>query len=131
MKANGTHAKDIALHFLDKTSQRYTPEIVGKTIKQAKGILESGYTKEEIISAIDYILERKSDVYSIAYISYGINNALEEIEKKRLSDEYEEMKLKMKEQEDGIRGELKVEETKNKKRTSRFGIGERDFDEIF
>ena len=40
MKVNGTHAKEVAIYFLDKTTERYTPQMVAKTVVQAKSLLK-------------------------------------------------------------------------------------------
>ena len=77
---NGTDAKDIALYFIDITSTRTTPAIVAKTIIQAKELLKHNYTKEEIISVIDYLIDvKKVNIYSLGYISSSINDTLREI----------------------------------------------------
>ena len=79
-KTNGTDAKEIALHFLKQIDQRATPLIMAKTIKQAKTILESEYTKEEIIQVIDHITSQvKITIYSLGYVSACINDVLREL----------------------------------------------------
>jgi hypothetical protein len=79
-KPNGTDAKDIALHFIDLTMGRATPAIIAKTVNQAKVLLASDYTKEEIISVIDYIVANKSvTMYSLGYVNACINSVLREI----------------------------------------------------
>jgi len=81
-KANGTDAKDIALHFLKITGKRTTPQIVSKAIIQAKSMLESLYTKNEIISVIDYIIDQKKiEMYSLGYVGACINDVLREMNK--------------------------------------------------
>jgi len=79
IKANPTQARDVALYFLDLTSDRITPQIVARTVKQVKDVMENGYTKEELIKVIDYILDRKSGIYSFGYISASINDVLRKI----------------------------------------------------
>ena len=82
-QANGTHAKDIAIHFLDLTTDgRYTPSVVARTINTAKSLLKSGYTKEEIISCIDYAVNvKRVKMYSIGYISVTIHDLIKEVQK--------------------------------------------------
>jgi len=78
--ANGTDAKDIALHFLKAIEQRATPQIIGKTINQAKIILTSGYKKKEILDVIDYIIDKKkTEMYSLGYVGTCINDVLREM----------------------------------------------------
>ena len=94
MKANPTVAKDIAIYFLEATDQRYTPSIIAKTIIQAKAILEAGYTKDEIIQCIDWVVNKTTVVmYSLGYISTMINKILENIKEEKVDEEKNE-KLK-------------------------------------
>ena len=87
-KANGTHAKDIAIYFLDATTDKYTPAIVRKTIMQAKQLLETGYSKQEIIDTIDYIILRTPAVmYSLGYLSSAINDVLRTLKEERAAVE--------------------------------------------
>lgn len=82
-KANGTEAKEIALYFINATSDgRATPAIIAKTISQTKNILKAGYTKDEIIATIDYVLAKGTQLFSIGYISTCINDVLREIKEK-------------------------------------------------
>jgi hypothetical protein len=79
---NGTDAKEVALYFLNETTDgRATSAIIAKTISQTKSILKAGYTKEEIISVIDFCLKRGVTMYSIGYVSTCINDCLREIKK--------------------------------------------------
>lgn len=83
-KANGTIARDIALYFFEKIDKRCTPSMVAKTVVQAKSLLSSGYTEEEIINTIDYIVDETSTkIYSLGYINSAINSVLEEVNKKK------------------------------------------------
>jgi hypothetical protein len=82
--ANGTHAKDIALHFVDRTTGRATKAIMAKTVTQAKSLLESDYEKKEIIDAIDYVIDVKGvQMYSLGYISASINTILLEMKQQK------------------------------------------------
>lgn len=77
---NGTHAKEVALHFLERTTERFTPAMVKKTIGQVKTLMSSGYSKEEVIKVIDYLLDvKKVNMYSLGYVNSAINNVLEEL----------------------------------------------------
>lgn len=77
---NPTDAKTLALHFLDLTTKRMTPQIIARTIIQVKAVLAQGYTVEEVTKVIDYVLARKAGVYSFGYISSAINDSLRELE---------------------------------------------------
>jgi hypothetical protein len=84
-KTNGTDAKDIALYFLEQTTERYTKPVIARTIITAKSILTSGYTKEEILLVIDRVLKSKPNVYSLAYISACIEDVLRQIKQEDLA----------------------------------------------
>ena len=137
VKANGTIAKDVALYFLDMTTDRYTSSIVAKTINQAKQLLEAGYTKEEIISVIDYITTKTSvKMYSLGYVNHCINEVLnkinEENKAKQIREIIEQGKLEQATTID--RGDIDNESTKrNREKVSRLNIQSRqrkkfDFD---
>lgn len=126
MKANGTDAKEVALHFLKQTGvDRCTPAIIAKTISQAKHILTSGYSKEEIISVIDHVVERGVHMYSIGYVSHAINDVLKEIEQKRLQEEAKVVAQQLEEQQRQQRSEVTTDgesTNRNKDKASRFGV---------
>lgn len=88
-----TQAKDVALYFIDVTAGNYDPDKIARTIKQVKVLMERGYTKEEIIAVIDYIIDRKAGIYSFGYILSAI----------------EDVMAKLREMEAEIRAKLEVE----------------------
>lgn len=84
MKANGTHAKEIALYFLGQTGvERATSALIGRSIKMAKHILEAGYSKDEVIMTIDYIISKGVKMYSLGYVSASIADVLREMEEQK------------------------------------------------
>jgi hypothetical protein len=126
VQANGTDAKDIALHFIHKTTGRATPAIMQKTVIQAKSLLSCGYTKSEIIRVIDFILDVKGkQLYSIGYVNACINDVLKEL---RQIDEKGNVKEVMKHIEEHLQQEQKEvndddESTqRNRDKLSRFGV---------
>lgn len=129
VKANGTDAKEIALYFMKETGvERSTPAIIAKTISQAKQILLSGYTKEEIISVIDACIGRGIQMYSIGYISHAINDVLEEIKQKELQAKAKEVIKQQEEQQLQARSEVKTDgesTNRNKDKASRLGVQSR------
>lgn len=136
MKANPTVAKDIAIYFLEATDQRYTPSIIAKTIIQAKAILEAGYTKDEIIQCIDWVVNKTTVVmYSLGYISTMINKILENIKQEVDAEEKNEKLKKYKEDmltfQQGLlkkEGEEVVNETsdRNRRKANEFGNKSRE-----
>lgn len=136
-KPNGTDAKDIALHFLRETGvERVTPAIIAKTISQAKNILKAGYTKEEIISVIDHVINRGVTMYSIGYVSHAINDVLRDIEEKELKAKAKLVAQQLQEEQAKSRSEVTSDgesATRNQDKARRFGVQSRvgkkfDFD---
>ena len=103
IKPNGTDAKEIALHFIKLTQERTTPHVIGKTIVQAKTLLASGYTKQEILDVITHLVEvKKVSMYSIGYLNSAMNNVLREIQEQQEKERLIEMrKERMANQERG------------------------------
>lgn len=126
IKANGTDAKDIAIHFINATSGRATPSIMARTINQAKTLLTSGYTKEEVKETIDYIISNKNiDMYSLGYVSTCINNILKEIIKTKQKNISNLEKEKLDELNKAKQDEVEVDGNsaeRNRAKTSRFGV---------
>lgn len=124
-KENGTHAKEVAIYFLDKTQDKYTPAIIAKMINQVKNIMSCGYNKEEIISVIDYLIDVKGvKIYSLGYINSAINDTLEVIKKETYNSKVEEMLNKERE----VTEEVKVNEDsnqRNREKSERFGTNTR------
>lgn len=125
--ANGTHAKDIALYFLEKTEQRYTASIIARTVNQAKTLLSADYSKDEIISVIDYIVDKSDvDMYSLGYLNSNINRILRLVKKEDTKEEVEKQK------KESVNISLKREvvnvdesNNRNKDRINRYGIQSR------
>lgn len=139
MKVDGTVAKNIAIHFLDRTTDRYTPSIVAKTVIQAKSLLKSGYTEEEIKSVIDHIVDNTSvNMYSLGYVSSAINNVLKEIKEeeskeiaKEQREEFSKIAKKLLKE-----GEVNFEsKERNEGKLDRFGtksrFGEEPYSDLF
>lgn len=125
VKANGTIAKDIAIHFLNQTQERYTSAMVGKTIVQAKRMLEAGYTKQEIMDSIDYVVDKTSvQMYSLGYIETAINSILEKIELDKKQKEIDEKIKQMKREYVTKRDEVKHDKSteRNKSKLDGFGL---------
>ena len=134
VKANGTDAKDIATHFISATTGRATPAIMSKTINQAKILLQSNYTKEEIIDVIDYIIDvKKVHMYSLGYVSTCVNNMLSEINaiknKEKAKQQEQELKQKMVELKEELKQSEVIENSKsterNRDKLNRFGTESR------
>ena len=83
MMVNPTEAKEVALEFLALTGQRPTPQLMGRIIKQVKGLMENGFTTEEIQYTVEHITKMKPDVYSFGYIEACINDVLRKRKKEQ------------------------------------------------
>lgn len=128
VQPNGTEAKDIALYFVQQTTGRATPSAIAKTITQAKSLLASGYTKDEVLACIDYVLQvRKIEMYSLGYINAGINSILEDVNKQKTQDLIKSKASEVKEQMSALaeKDEVKVngESTqRNRDKLNRIGV---------
>lgn len=127
MKANPTEAKDVALYFLEEsTVQEPTPYIIGKTIKQVKDLMEKGYTKQDIMDVIDYLVAHGKKMYSFGYILTMMEVTMKAIQVKReailqkvLLDEIARTNM----------NEVKVDAEsaeRNRSKADRFGIKSRE-----
>lgn len=125
-KVNGTDAKTIALHFLNHTTDgRYTPAVIAKTINQAKSLLRSGYTVDEVCATIDYVIETGIQMYSIGYINTCIGNVLKIIEEVKFKEEVAQIKQKQLEELKEKQGEVNVDvesTERNRGKIARFGV---------
>jgi hypothetical protein len=85
VQPNGTHAKEIALHFLNAAHQPLTKNNVAKTIKHAKSALDDGYTRDEIFLTMDNVFETRklTNIHSFGFIMSCIDEVLE---KKRAAE---------------------------------------------
>lgn len=83
--ANPTVAKDIALYFFKKKNWKITPSLIAITIKQAKTLLDAGFTEKEIKMGIDYYIKYppKDGLKSLGYLNVALNYALEQIKQKQ------------------------------------------------
>lgn len=138
---NGTDAKDIALHFIALTVGRATPTIIKKTVIQAKTLLQSGYTKDEVIKVISYLVDKKGiQMYSLGYVNACINDVLKEIQLQQRIEEQkakaEELKKEIASVQEEQRNEVKDDgesTQRNRDKVNRFGTQSRfgkkfDFD---
>ena len=135
-------AQRVAKHFIGSTEQRATPAIMKKTTSQAKSILQSGYTKEEIIEVIDYLINIKQvNIYSLGYINKSINDVLRQIKQNNKEKEKQELKSQI-EQEQANReqqtGEVKSDyesAERNQGKAGKLGVkprfGEESFSDLF
>ena len=77
--------REIARYFYDKTELKSTERVFFANVSAADALLKAGYTKEQIIETIDYLLLNppKNGFNSIAYIQYVINEILIKIKVKK------------------------------------------------
>lgn len=74
-KKIGTSAKELVLLFYEKTGLRYTNKDIMIAIKNAKNLLNVGYTYDEIKNTIEYCVENQPEkgIYSFGFIVHEIN----------------------------------------------------------
>jgi len=115
VKPDGTKARDIAFYFFDKANLRTTRSIIAKTITQAKSLLKSGYTYDEIIKTIDYVIDDDNiKLYSLGYLNHVINVKLGQIKEK-------EQKEFLKQAQFTIKEVTENDTTNNTSKADRFG----------
>lgn len=123
--ANGTFAKEIAIRFVELTQERITPLIMKKTINQAKSLLQSGYSKDEILSVIDCVLEKGTIMHSLGYVSACINDVLKEIQQKKDAQKAASIRAEFEQAQKAQQSEVNVDAEsaeRNRQKASRFGI---------
>lgn len=80
VQPNGTHAKEIALHFLKLANQPVTKTTVARTIKQAKSLLDEGYSRDEVFTVMERVFEvRKVNIHSFGYITSCMEQVLDDM----------------------------------------------------
>jgi hypothetical protein len=74
-KKIGTSAKELVLLFYEKTGLRYTNKDIMIAVKNAKNLLNVGYTYDEIKNTIEYCVENQPEkgIYSFGFIVHEIN----------------------------------------------------------
>lgn len=126
--SNGTHAHDVAMHFMAVTNMPITPYQVANVTKQADTLLQR-YTKREIISTINhYVSYRKMHLYSFNFIVKSIDNGLAEMESLRIKDEARIAVEEMASSLETIREEVKFDvesSERNRAKANRFGVQSR------
>lgn len=77
-KKIGTSAKELVLLFYEKTGLRYTNKDIMIAIKNAKNLLNVGYTYEEIKNTIEYCVDNppKNGIYSFGFIVHEISKVV-------------------------------------------------------
>lgn len=89
-KSTGAQAKELVLLFYEKTGLKFTNKNIMIAIKNAKTLLEAGYTYDEIKNTINYCVENppQKGIYSFGFITYEINKVLsilKQEEKKKIT----------------------------------------------
>lgn len=80
VQPNGTHAKEIALHFLQLANQPVTKTNVAKTIKLAKATLEEGYTRDEVFAVMERVFaSKRANIHSFGYITSCMEQMLDDM----------------------------------------------------
>lgn len=131
-------ANRIAKAFIKATAGRATPAIMKKNHAQAKTLLQAGYTEEEILRVLTYLVEEmKVEIYSMGYISACINDTLRILRKR---DTQEAARKARQEHEATLpeRNEVNFDDAsarRNQDKSGRFGLqsrfGEESFSDLF
>ena len=75
MATQGALAKELVFIFYDRTGLKYTNKDIMIAVKNAKVLLQSGYTYEEVRDTIEYCVLNppKNGIYSFGFIVSQIN----------------------------------------------------------
>lgn len=90
-KAIGTNAKKLVLFFYEKTGLRFTNRDIMIAVQNAKNLLKSGYSYDEIKETIEYCVTNPppKGIYSFGFISYEINKVLATLNSKKKEEKRE------------------------------------------
>jgi|GEM_PF-1569638 len=130
-------AKEIAVYFVDATNVKASKSLMSKTIVQAKSLLSDGFTKEEIIKTIDYVINVMKIVpYSFGYVNVVISDVLPKINKLEAQQSAKIAQEEMMEFIEASRNEVRSNDestNRNKSKLDGFGVQSRfgeklDFD---
>lgn len=71
----GSQAKELVILFYDKTKLKFTNKNIMVAVKNAKTLLEAGYTYDEIRDTINYCISNppQKGIYSFGFIVHEIN----------------------------------------------------------
>ena len=88
-----TDKQEIAKYFYDNQLKRCTPLIYKKQISFAGNLLEAGFTKEEIISVIDYLIKcpPRGGFFSLAYLPYVMQEILVKLQVRAIQNHTEDV----------------------------------------
>jgi hypothetical protein len=121
---SGTDAKAVALNYIKLIGLEVTPQLMARTIKQAKTLLAQGYSPEEIIRVTDYLVIHKGvRMHSFGYVASAIDDTLAEFKR---SEQAKSEQTKLAELLQSSRSEVQdfgSSRERNERKASRFGIG--------
>ena len=84
-KTIGGQAKELVLLFYGKNELKFTNKDIMVSIKNAKRLLEAGYTYDEIKDTIEYCADNPppKGIYSFGFITHEINKVTTILKSKR------------------------------------------------
>lgn len=127
-------AKEIAVYFVDATNVKASKSLMSKTIVQAKSLLSDGFTKEEIIKTIDYVINVMKIVpYSFGYVNVVISDVLPKINKLEAQQSAKIAQEEMMEFIEASRNEVRSNDestNRNKSKLNGFGLQPRFGEEL-
>ena len=77
--------QEILNYFLKKTNQKATNKVYMGYMSNVKSLIETGYTKQQIESVIDYLVDHppRNGFHSMGFIQYVIEETLAKIKVKQ------------------------------------------------
>jgi hypothetical protein len=98
MAVNPTEAKEIALEWLKLLGNKPTPPLMARTVKQVKGLMQVGFSDEEIRYTMEHVVRTNPNVYSFGYVEACINDVLRKRAEEKQKQENKQISENLKNQ---------------------------------
>src|SRR5690554_3224457 len=102
MVVDPTEAKEIALEWLKLLGNKPTPPLMARTVKQVKGLMQVGFSDEEIRYTMEYVVRTNPNVYSFGYVEACINDVLRKRAEEKRKEESKQVSESLKKQKTAI-----------------------------
>lgn len=102
MVVDPTEAKEIALEWLKLLGNKPTPPLMARTVKQVKGLMQVGFSDEEIRYTMEYVVRTNPNVYSFGYVEACINDVLRKRAEEKRKEESKQVSESLQKQTTAI-----------------------------
>jgi len=102
MVVDPTEAKEIALEWLKLLGNKPTPPLMARTVKQVKGLMQVGFSDEEIRYTMEHVVRTNPNVYSFGYVEACINDVLRKRAEEKRKEESKQVSESLQKQTTAI-----------------------------